>query len=394
MLKDIFEVVRAVADYADVDSAKENIKDALLTKRRDSIVSRAKDSIAMFPAIFSTSVSQTTAMMLIKALEVEYAELFRIVLSNEGIIDLDSNDANTKRSLVRKFHQNTYVGARDGIDVSSVVREQVQPEHVFQACRELLTASAEDLNLESLNDMTIKNVRIFTEARENEIKNNGVRSQIDTKEIKKFGTMEPLILRIEVQYKTNAGSTTTTELVLGVKVVPHFVDTNEMTYYVGSSIKHESVVFRIIQWATGEIQFFRDLLLTVDQAKDDARSSSSMGRTSASLWWHKLRSLAKSSKFRNLLGTEKILPNATMVLTMDEAQHLKATEGLDLMDPKNAQKLVEVFFLMRLTVVDEADEIAYMYDEDTMSYNRYSYSSLSKSGNTNELKALVSLLSR
>ena len=219
----------------------------------------------------------------------------------------------------------------------------------------------------------------------------GVKSYIDDKEIKKTNEMAPYILNLEIQYQAN-GVVKTTSLLIGIKCVCHLIPAEEMGYFLGKSVKENSLVFRVIQWTTGEIQFFKDLILELDRSKAEAAGAAG-GRYSA--WWRTLKNFSANNKFRSLFNMKKFIPNATMVITMDEVEAIKSQYIVDLFNPKFARKAADIFFLMSFVILDEAREVAYILNEAEDSYTPYNYSSIIADNRRNDggdlSKALIAI---
>ena len=68
---------------------------------------------------------------------------------------------------------------------------------------------------------------------------------------------------------------------------------------------------------------------------------------------------AKMSKVK----TNRLLPNASFVFTVDEVEYIKANFGYDLLSSKMAKQLMKEYFLLGYVVLDMANEVAHiMYD--------------------------------
>jgi hypothetical protein len=229
----------------------------------------------------------------------------------------------------------------------------------------------------------------------------GSTSKVNT-DLKKINDLAPTILELTVQYRLQNKEGVAeshlyeTQLLIAVKTIPHGVPSEEMTYFIGRSVKENNLIFRIIQWTTGEISFWKDLVLNVDQAKDDAGATNS----ASSFWWHKLRGLATANFMNNamrsvstkLFGSKKFIPNCTIVLSMTEAEKLRQL-GIDVMKSDVATKICSIFFLLGLIVVDEIDEVAYIFDDDAHVYQHHSFDALSRESkeDSKELKSLLQM---
>lgn len=219
----------------------------------------------------------------------------------------------------------------------------------------------------------------------------GFKNQADKKVTEKAPTM----VEVEVHYKAD-GVIKSATLLFGVKVVIHYVESSEMKYYVSEAATTRNPFFRGIQWTTGEIRFWKDLVFVVDSMKRDAVLSSREGSRSAAKWWARLRSLSATSRLRNFFLDRKILPNVTLVMSEEEQEDLKRESGVDLRSGKEASRLCQAYYLLRLIVANEAGEYASFFDEDSSTWERYSFKHLQGkgSGSKGEVKELISLLSK
>ena len=451
MINDVVELVKELKDISEFDPGNEKainniVKTLSGGNSRKSITRRAKNNICQFPVIISSSVEKASITMIVKALEREYSTLIRFVIGQEDVIDLDKFD---KNSYLRKIHQNSSINPSAEY-VQAI--NSVFAENVVLLNKEQLKPFLEDFEMGAINNLTISNYKVVSEARTvkrdakldafgQPVTSDGVHSTVSTTEtykddneqaidkinvtnkqadtklkirqaekidaefakdyktgitsqlvdldVKKSNELMPTVLEIVVDYRANDTFKTTTMLI-GIKAVAHVLPTNEMTYFIGKSLKENRFIFRLIQWSTGEIKFWKDFVLSIDRIKAEASSSKS------SRWWAFLKSRAKHSRFKNLLGKEGFIPNATFVLSMAEVEFLKNSEGIDLFDYKITDKLMKIFFLLRFVVLDDIDEIAYMYDEEQQTFNHYSYNQLEKekSSSNKDLKSLVSLINR
>ena len=64
-----------------------------------------------------------------------------------------------------------------------------------------------------------------------------------------------------------------------------------------------------------------------------------------------------------MIGSKQLLPNATIVLSIEEVNAVKVEHGFDLMDPKMMKRIMNEYFLLAFVVVDSSQELAYfMFD--------------------------------
>lgn len=411
ILSDMISEIRSFfGAMKDVDPEGDVAKlQGIVKQKEQSIKSKAKNSIMKFPLLVSTSLRKESVAMISKALEVEYANLIRLAISIDDLVDAgDLKNGPSKVKYIQKFHKNITPG--NEIDDLGMMESAI--DSVIKKESKLLT---NDLNKKSINSMTISNdysSQIFFEDKNPPMPNlgfkpnkpspvdnpksndaeqqSGVTVRLSDQDIKKANDMSPTLLDLTLQYKTE-GKLTETKLLIGIKTVAHPISGSEMEYYISRTLKEENFFFRVIQWTTGEISFFKDFLLNIDRLKDEAQANTSL----SSPWWHKLRGMANASLMLSFFQRTKLIPTTTLVLSMEEVDRLKYNQGIDLMNKGQANKLSKIYFLLGLVIIDEVDEVVYTFDEETKTYATHSFAALSKeSKDSSSLKAILSMFGK
>jgi hypothetical protein len=178
---------------------------------------------------------------------------------------------------------------------------------------------------------------------------------------KKANELVPTIMHVRI-LKERGPESVYVDFVVGVKAMIHPVNSAEIVEHVTDALKERGKLFRFIQWTTGEISFFKDLVLNIDQAKKDL---SEIRSGQSSTWWRALKNIKASRRFHKWTRTSPVLPNATLVLSMDEVDYIKANFQFDLMDEAVAKKLLESYGFLQFIIVDSAAEVAhFMVDGD------------------------------
>ena len=178
---------------------------------------------------------------------------------------------------------------------------------------------------------------------------------------KKANELVPTLLHMRI-YPVD--SRTRTELppidfVLGIKATLHPVTSEEMIVNIARGIKNEDKFFNFIRWTTGEISFFKDFVLSLNEIKIDAINTSSK----ASRWWTVLKRRRGAARIKNAVSSNRLLPNATIVITQEEADILRDQYGYNLEKPTIAYKLIENYFLISFVIVDPAlQRVKFLFD--------------------------------
>jgi len=216
-------------------------------------------------------------------------------------------------------------------------------------------------------------------------------NQLTDNDIKKSNEMVPTLLDLELTVLTQ-NTAYPVRILLGVKTINHLIPSEEMVYNISTSIKQKRLFFRTIQWTTGEIKFLRDFILNIDGMRTEALAS----RKNSNMW-RIFKNRSKMDKLRRFtFSKNKFLPNSTIVITTDELSQIKNIHGIDLMRPAEAQKLMDIFFLLGFVVTDTASELAYFLFDGYTSFQTFTYSSLEKEtgSSSTELKKIIDLMGR
>lgn len=184
-----------------------------------------------------------------------------------------------------------------------------------------------------------------------------------------------------------------------VQLTPYIVPADLAVLFV---VKDKSPTFyqRWIQWRTGEIAFFKDLILQCDRAKtrekllkmDPSGAAAAMIQAQTKSRWAFAANLSKESpqKAHNIANTVLIFSQETM----DRA---KVDGGIDFSDYRSRQDYFNSTYALMIVVVDQ------MYNQVTIYYNSieeaatYSFDqmqSATKNGSSTDLVSIMNALNQ
>lgn len=212
-------------------------------------------------------------------------------------------------------------------------------------------------------------------------------------DVKKSNELIPTTLHIKVSLlDSDSQQQGFIDFIIGVKSTMHPVTSAEMVTNVVGACKNNSKIFNFIRWTTGETNFFKDFLFNMQEIKDDVvnRSAGSSG------WWITLKRRRALAKMKSLVFMPgQILPNASIVMSLDEVEHIKSEFGYNLMDTGFADKIMKEYFLLSLVVVDNSAQIAHFLFDGQTSYQSYTFGVLEKE-NTNkaDIKEVMKIINR
>lgn len=194
-------------------------------------------------------------------------------------------------------------------------------------------------------------------------------------DVKKSNEIMPLAITVGV-YITNKEGTNEIyqEFIIGVKGVIHPVASDYMIDSMVDGYGRNKTFFNFIKATTGEISFFKDFVFMVDKLKKDALDSASRNNK----WFSMLKRRSMLSKAKRLLRMKnQLLPNTSIMLSMDEVEAIKAN-GVDLMNPSVSKTIIDHYLLLAIVVVNEGLEtVDILYDGED-NFNTYSFSALTK----------------
>lgn len=212
-------------------------------------------------------------------------------------------------------------------------------------------------------------------------------------DVKKANELVPTLLHMRVYPVTKEGDQLPPiDFVLGIKATLHPISSSEMITNICRGIKNENTFFNFVRWTTGEIKFLKDFVLNLNELKIDAINSSNR----ASKWWSMLKRRKAMAKIKNIVLPNKMVPNATIVITQDEMETIKEVYGYDLNNEMLVNKLMSNYFLLGFVIVDPAlQRVKFLFDGSTQ-YETLTYASLARESSTNDkqFKEMLNMLGR
>lgn len=207
---------------------------------------------------------------------------------------------------------------------------------------------------------------------------------------KKANELVPTTLAATLNVKENGNFGGSINFVLGIKTVMHPISSDEMIRNLVLGCKNSSKFFKFVKWTTGEIKFFKDLILNINDIRTDVLNSMSKKESG---WWTALKRRRLASNFKRLTGRNGILPNAAVTVTMDEVQIIRSQYGYDLTDPKLVIKIMQEYFLLSFVIVDSSQELAMFLFDGENHFQTMSFTGLERENNNkNDFKEIYKLI--
>ena len=417
---------------------EDELKTRLDTKRYSSISKRASEGTLQFPALVTRALDVDTMQIISKALERNYATFVQVALTMSSV--MHTNEDKDAAEYLKKFHQNTGMKF-DRFDMGNMLDSSILDSYnvfendnmvvlaaiyegatnkVVATNKEQLIDLMEDLRTDILNHKytpKIESVYNFSdpelskkynarfnkafEASDDSLARDKFRHQVHQDMLKQQkDTLPANILKDNDVKKSNELIATTLHIrlklvngdgmdagfldfIIGVKCTMHPIKSEEMITNMVSACKNNNKAFNFLRWTTGEISFFKDFLFNIKEVKDDVVNRSK----GASPWWITLKRRKALSKIKDSMFTKnRILPNATIVLSIEEVEMIKNEYGYDIFNPIFTNKIMETFYLLGLVIVDTSSQMAHFLFDGHTDFQTVSFSGLEKENTNSERK--------
>ena len=444
--EDIFDLVDGAAKS--VTNARAKNKDTYLS---GSISKYSKNLIMSFPAICDNTLPIDTVQLVSKAHEKNLATMFEMLFSamslsgNNGVEILKKihKDLGGKTSLndiidsIEKLVGESNLSYTQRAAINQFIREAVADFKTPQKC-----FPVESLNEKSLADYTVKNLRgkilvsenkpqvdpsiaaakekeaEYAENREHREQEKAEREiekrdeerersarekekyEIDLAQMnrvrdidyKKANELQPTVLVVNFTALDENGTKLGTKTFLaGVKSRVVGCDAIDIANRLVEKSKSKLSFKDFIRAATGEIKFCRDFLLRIKDIKKAAINDYNR-KDSTTKMWKLLEKRARANVKGKLYKSNDASAITTLVLSKSTVDFIKASNKLDLLDPKTAAGMMESFNLLAIVICDEISETAkFLYDGNN-EYDTYSYSVLSKEASDKSYKKVIDLI--
>ena len=414
--------------------------------RGKSMIRRAKDATFQFPMIIPKSCPIDMATACTRMMDRVYAGYTQIALGNNSTMNMALDSSPTQ--FLKRFHQNikfeqaiadlavpedereaymekAYNGEyrvfadpdrkffmlfnaadkklgmmlesnREGLKpYLSEINMSKQMRDIFESGyeEEYTEAESDETNAEDLTqallDGKLKQQQLADRRALADIAKNNAAAlrgpQLTDGDIKRMNDMTPYAVQIRLTVVNSADEFVQyMDIVVGIKTVLHLVDTDDMISNLEKALQNRSGLFRFLRWTTGEISLVKDLLLNMDDLRFDAANQNA-GKSP--LFGNLKRMKRRGVGMSGFAMPHGLIPNATLLVTSYEVDHMKNTYGIDMREESVAKKLMEGLDLMTFIICDDgAGTVDILYDGDA-TFQTYALESIERevSMNSNKL---------
>lgn len=177
------------------------------------------------------------------------------------------------------------------------------------------------------------------------------RPQLNDQKVRKANMLNPLTMNVSFKVKASDEAIVPVEAMIGVKTKLYPVDSLEIMDRIYSNRTTKVNLFNFIRAFSGEIQFWRDFIFALGKAKIDANFNA---RKVGSKLWKVLERRSKTSKISQMLNINNAATAiTTLVLSMEEVEFLYKEADIDLLDSREARKILNDFNFISIMIVDE-----------------------------------------
>ena len=211
-------------------------------------------------------------------------------------------------------------------------------------------------------------------------------------DVKKANELMPTLLHLKTFFKDSNDSLNAVDYMIGVKVVIHTVNSNVMMDNLVKGLKRGKAFFNVMKLTTGEMAFFKDFVFAVSRIKDDVTS-----KFKGNPWFN---SLIRRRKYSRILKgfnlKSQLVPNTTIVISMDEVEQIKMEHDIDVMNVDIAYEIMNQLFLLGFVVVDSSIQTAHFLFDGQRHFQEYSYNALERenSNSAKEVQNIMKVLGR
>ena len=208
-------------------------------------------------------------------------------------------------------------------------------------------------------------------------------------DVRKANELVPTLLHIRLKVKSNGEVKDAVDFIIGIKAIMHPIKSEEFVTNIVEACNNNDRVFNFLRWTSGEISFFKDFLFSIKSVKNDVKRING----GYSTWWNALKRRRQLSKITNVVSytNNNVLPNSTLVISIDEANYIKSNYGFDLFKPVFVDRIMKELFLLGFVIVDESSQVAHFKFDGQKNYQSVSFSGLEKE-NTSDARKFKEML--
>ena len=167
------------------------------------------------------------------------------------------------------------------------------------------------------------------------------------------------------------------DILVGCKVHVSKVKASDLISEVYNTIINKRKFLKFVKWITGDGVTLSDLMFATQEMKIDANASRN---PTAARWLPAFRRRKRLNKIAIPYLQQNYLPNATVVMTQAEVNHIFEEYGLDITKSGHITAIMEENMLLGFAILDQSNEtVKVWYDGMGAEPQQYTYAALERS---------------
>lgn len=223
-----------------------------------------------------------------------------------------------------------------------------------------------------------------------------LKQQLLPSDIKKANEMVPTMMIINFNTRDEKLQTVIrSQAVIGVKARLYPASSDDVINKIIVKNADNNVFLKLMRVSTRELNFVKDFLLAIDDAKLTAISCSTRG-SDTNKFLKILERRALKGKIRKRLNMHNAYKAITTItLTRDEVDFIKRYNNIDLFNVNTTRKIMESLNIMQFIIVDDTEECAYIImDTGEDMFEKISYTHLERESTDGSYKKAINLMTK
>lgn len=220
--------------------------------------------------------------------------------------------------------------------------------------------------------------------------------QILPSDVKKANEMVPTMMMINfVTRDERLRVPISSQAVIGVKAKLYPASSDDIINKIIVKNADTNSFLKLMRVSTRELNFIRDFLFAIDDAKLSAISCSTKGSDINRLLKILERRAVKGKIRRKLNMRNAYKAITTITISKDEADYIKRYNNIDVLNPSIIRKIMEVLNVMMFIVADDTEECAHIImDSGEDVYERIAYGHLERESTDGSYKKAINLMTK
>ncbi|MBR1987420.1 MAG: hypothetical protein IKA36_00110 [Clostridia bacterium] len=310
----------------------------------------------------------------------------------------DQDNLNDKADLLRKQYEDLKnIKDENGNPVNI---QQAEYDRIMAQIKQIIQQSDDEVFKKKLQklELEIEGERVNNISKSFQSSGSALRRKMNEESIKgkidapkvdetvlsRINTMKPMVTAVTlrpINLKTGQAETAV-EYNIAVKTHTRLIDSSTLPEVAEYPLKEMNKLTRKAKWRAGELKFFKDILFNIKGKKQSAIDSRDPKRK----WYTRLYNLAhtqgdavSASIFTKKFTSDGLIPNATIVITKDDVDNIRAKTDIDLLDGKTAVKFCRELFLIGFVVLDtDAESLKILLPDLHNDFEIHSLASVNK----------------